>query len=171
MRLLGACAEAIAERGYAQTTSAAVARLAGISPSTFYRHFSDLPTCAASAYALAADCLYQALAEACEDSRGEHEQLPLAMEAAIRFALAEPTLARLLGPAMPWSVEAVVEARARLYERIAALAGVNQLLIAAVSEVISGRVGSHPMGNLLELGPELAQLLERSYVREIHPRA
>jgi AcrR family transcriptional regulator len=41
MRLLAACVDVIAERGFAAATTAAIARHAGVSPRTFYDHFED----------------------------------------------------------------------------------------------------------------------------------
>jgi AcrR family transcriptional regulator len=40
-RLLTACVDVIAERGFATATTAAIARQAGVSPRTFYDHFED----------------------------------------------------------------------------------------------------------------------------------
>lgn len=41
LRLLSACVEVIAQRGFAAATTAAIARHAGVSPRTFYDHFED----------------------------------------------------------------------------------------------------------------------------------
>jgi AcrR family transcriptional regulator len=41
MRLLSACVDVIADRGFAAATTAAIARHAGVSPRTYYDHFED----------------------------------------------------------------------------------------------------------------------------------
>jgi AcrR family transcriptional regulator len=49
-RLMAAIADVVAEKGYAATTIAEIARRAGVSPRTFYDHFTDKLQCLLAAY-------------------------------------------------------------------------------------------------------------------------
>src|ERR687888_438164 len=59
IRLMAATAEAVAEHGYADATIAEISRRAGVSPKTFYDHFTDKLDCFLAGY----DTLTQVLLE------------------------------------------------------------------------------------------------------------
>jgi len=176
-RLLGAAAEVLAERGYADTTAVRVARCAGVSRHTFYAHFDDLGACLLAAYEMAADCLCDLLVGACEGGRGEDwpDRLRAALDQLLAFLAAEPALANLLGPAAPAGNPAIAAARERLINRLAwPLRGARRLrpeaapalapeterrLIAAALALVGDRVAAGAVDRLPELGPELAELL------------
>jgi AcrR family transcriptional regulator len=158
-RLLGACAEAVAEQGYAQTTSADIARRAGVSSSAFYKQFANLAECAVAAYELAADCACEAIERACAAELEEGRALRPAIDAALEFVLLEPALARLLGPAAPWDLPAVVQARSQFVDRLATPGLPERYLVAGALALLAQRLAADRTEHLPELAPELAELL------------
>jgi AcrR family transcriptional regulator len=64
LRLLAACVEVVAERGFAAATTAAIARHAGVSPRTFYDHFEDKLAGLLAAYDLFSQDLFTRLVAA-----------------------------------------------------------------------------------------------------------
>lgn len=176
-RLLGAAAEVLAERGYAQITTADIAGRAGVSRSTFYEHFDGLDACLLAAYEMAADCLCEIVTGACEGGRGLERSVRLraATKAALDFLAAEPALANLLGSAVPAGDPALHAARERLLNRLAwPLRSARELrgagapdlppdterrLLAAARGLIGDRLAAGEAARLPELAPELAELL------------
>jgi AcrR family transcriptional regulator len=63
-RLLAACVDIVADRGFAAATTAAIARHAGVSPRTFYDHFEDKLAGLLAAYDLFAQELFTRLVAA-----------------------------------------------------------------------------------------------------------
>ncbi|HEX6780622.1 MAG TPA: TetR/AcrR family transcriptional regulator [Solirubrobacterales bacterium] len=174
-RLLGAAAEVFAERGYARTSSHAIADRAGVSRTTFYRNFADVDSCLLAAHEVAADCLWE-LASAAFAGAGEWpERLRAALEAAIDFLLSEPTLACLLGAELPAGVVVAVPARERLLERLAGLLregrpqslqpghepppNAELHLIAAIFVLLGDRVADGDLESLPALTPELTEIV------------
>ncbi len=184
-RLLGAAAEVLAERGYAHATTADIARCAGVSRSTFYKHFDDLAGCLLAAYEMAADCLCDVVTGACEEGRGENwpARLRKAIAEALAFLASEPSLASLLGAKAPAGIPAIAVARERLINRLAwplrggrKLRGADALslpadlerrLIAAALGLISDRVAAGEADRLPELAPELSALLAAPYAGQL----
>jgi len=63
-RLLGAMADAVAEKGYARTAVADVIERAGVSRKTFYEHFANKDACFLTAYDTGVDALLEAIDDA-----------------------------------------------------------------------------------------------------------
>lgn len=120
-RLGAAAAEELAERGYARLDTKAIARRAGVSPETFYRHFEHRDACLAMASEAAADSLWDLVAAASTAPGDGSQRLRGAVEAALAYVASEPALARLLGPEAAAAVGAIARARQRLIERLAGL--------------------------------------------------
>jgi AcrR family transcriptional regulator len=120
LRLLGACAEVIAELGYGATTTARVSRAAGVSSRSFYRHFDDLDGCVEATYETAAAGFSEAVSSACGEQGQSREPLEAGIAAALEFSMAEPALARVLGTAVS-GLPAVAAARERLLGRLTEL--------------------------------------------------
>jgi AcrR family transcriptional regulator len=111
-RILDALAEAVAERGYAQTTVADVISRAGVSRKTFYEQFKDKNECFLAAYDEAVKQLFEGVGAA---YRAE-SHWPTAVVAAIDAFLIglsfEPAFARM---AMVEVIRAGEEALDRYY--------------------------------------------------------
>jgi AcrR family transcriptional regulator len=110
-RLLGACAEALAARGYSATTVGAVTELAAVAKPHFYRQFATLSACVLETYELAAANALAVLEDACGDGPGS-QVLQAALGALLEYLAAEPALAQVLTDPALDDLPAVAEARA-----------------------------------------------------------
>jgi AcrR family transcriptional regulator len=172
-RLLGACAEALSELGYAKLSTREISTRAGVSVNAFYEHFDDLSACVATAHQTAVDCLWEAIGGAC-DSRLDSPRVVVeaAIEAALAFAAFEPQLARLLDLEAVAAVETVASQQELLIGRLAGLlrehaapsTGAAELspvlgrqLIGASISLVSGLVGAGD--RFPDVAPQLSQLL------------
>jgi AcrR family transcriptional regulator len=159
-RLLGAAAEALAERGYARTRVADIAARAGVSRGTFYELFEDLPACLLAAYEMAADCVCDLAGSACGGEDDWEVHLRTALEEILRFLAEEPALANLLGAEVAAGVPAIASARECFIAKLAQT-GASRYALEGAIELISGRVAAGETDSLLELAPQLAQLIRR----------
>lgn len=180
-RLLGAAAEVLAERGHVHTTSTQIAKVAGVSPATFYKHFDNVGACLLAAYVSAADHVYGIASEACEEGEvGWLERLGVAIGSILRFLAVEPATAKLLGSEAPAGEGAIARARGDFVERLAGLLasgrelreskraklpdGTECHLVSGAVALLSDRVGAEEVERLPELGPELTKMLSAPYV-------
>lgn len=175
LRLIAAMAEALAEHGYAAVTTTHVSERAGVSTSTFYKHFGNLWDCLLAAYVASADRLCAEIEAAVDDRTAEAEPLARGIEATLAFFAAEPQLAQLLGAQPPLEAGAVLAARRILICRLAAMlrrarggeepgerpAGLDERLIDATLAFLHGRIRAGEATRLGELGPELVAILAR----------
>ena len=183
LRLLAAIAEALAEHGYADVTTTHVSERAGVSTSTFYKHFGNLWDCALAAYVFAADRLCEAIEAACAGSGKENDdatgdpadQLEAGIAAALSFFSAEPDLGRLLSAQAPREASALCTARRLLVSRLAAMLprarglgddapgpiGLDERLIDATLVFVGTRIASEGTDGLRSLTPELVAILDR----------
>jgi AcrR family transcriptional regulator len=159
-RLLGAAAEVLVERGYARTRVADIAAQAGVSRGTLYEHFDDLPACLLAAYEMAAECVYDLAASACDAEREWGACLKTALEEVMGFLAEEPALAHLFGAEVAAGVPAIAAARERLIARLAAM-GVERRSLEGAIALVSVRVSVGETARLPELAPQLAKLIRR----------
>jgi AcrR family transcriptional regulator len=94
-RLIAAMAEACAEKGYARTSVADVAKRGGVSSVTFYKQFADKRDCLLAAHRQLLGRLLEELDRAREGA-GETERAPAALRALLAVFTADPPSARLL---------------------------------------------------------------------------
>jgi AcrR family transcriptional regulator len=175
-RLLASMAEALAEHGYAGVTTTHVSRGAGVSTSTFYKHFGNLWDCALAAYVSGADQLCEQIEAACADCDPRSEPLAVGVGAALDLFAAEPALARLLSAQPPLEAPAIAAARRLLISRLAAMlrrgrapgeaaaqpAGLDERMIDATLAFLCARIISGNAAELSSLGPELTAILDRA---------
>jgi AcrR family transcriptional regulator len=95
-RLLGACAEVLAEGGYGALTIKAVIEAAAVSKATFYEQFEGLPECILATYEMAAANALAVTREACDSSTDPAAALPVAVSSVLAFLASEPALAHVL---------------------------------------------------------------------------
>jgi AcrR family transcriptional regulator len=176
LRLIAAMAEALAEHGYAGVTATHVSELAGVSSSTFYKHFGNLWDCLLAAYVATADRLCAEIEAATEDRGSEAAPLAAGIDAALAFLAAQPELGQLLGAPPPLEASAVVAARRILISKLAAMlrrarglgelgeqpAGLDERLIDATLAFLHSRIRAGEAARLPELGPELVAILDRA---------
>jgi len=174
-RLLAAMAEALAEQGYAGVTTTRVSELAGVSTSTFYKHFGNLWDCALAAYVAASDRLCAAIEVACAECDPRQDPLDAGVEAALAFCAAEPDATQLLSAHAPLEASAIAAARRILISRLAAmlrrgrgpesespqLPGLDERLIDATFTFVASRISAGGSAQLADLAPELTAILSR----------
>jgi AcrR family transcriptional regulator len=95
-RLVAAMAEACAERGYAETSVADVAKRAGVSSATFYKQFADRRDCMLAAHRQLLGRLLEEIDRALVGESGEEAKTRAATGATLGLLAADPPSARLL---------------------------------------------------------------------------
>lgn len=174
-RLLAAMAGALAEHGYAGLTTTHVSELAGVSTGTFYKHFGNLWDCVLAAYVSGADRLCAEIDAACAARDPRSAPLQVGIDAALGFLAFEPALAQLLCAQAPREAIAVTAARRLLVSRLAAMLrrdrveeqappqppGLDERLIDATLAFVCTRICAGETTRLVDLGPELAAILDR----------
>ncbi len=178
-RLVAGMSGALAEYGYARVTAEHVSERAGVSSSTFYKHFGNLWECLLAAYEDAGTQLCAEIEASCSEretkdveGRDPAERLATGIDSALAFLTAEPTLAQLLGGQPPLEAPSLSAARRGLVERLAKMLrkardpaddtirppGLEERLIDAALSFVSVQVAAGD-GDLPRLGPELTELL------------
>lgn len=95
-RLLQGMAQAVAVKGYAETTIADVVREASVSRRTFYEHFSGKAECLVALYEAASRNALRVLREAIDPSHGWEQQVEHAIGAYLQCMASNPVLMRTL---------------------------------------------------------------------------
>lgn len=147
-RLVEASAAVLAERGYAKATTTEIAKRAGVSTATLYKHHADLWECLLAAYESAAAHLL--------------EGLDAGLGWGLDFLAAEPAYAYLLCVEPPAEATALRAARRKLVEELAALLQCKERPVAAALSLIAARVTAGRAETLPELEPQLKELLGTS---------
>jgi AcrR family transcriptional regulator len=165
-RLIAAIAEVCAERGYAETSVADVAKRAGVSTVTFYEQFAGKRECLLAAHRQLLGRLLEEIdrapvseAEARPAVVGEPMRAQTALRTALSLLAADPPSARLLtveilalGPEGAKRHDTTVEA---LAERL----GVDWVRAAGALALIGKRVMAGEAARLPEIEDELADTL------------
>ena len=174
-RLIVSMTEALGEYGYANVTTTHVSEGAGVSTSTFYKHFGNLWDCLLAAYVTTADRLCEQIEAGCSERDQGTSALEAGIGAALAFLASEPASARLLCAQPPLEAVAIGAARRRLIERLAAMLersreaceapvhppGLDERMIDATLAFLCTRVSGGKAESLTELGPELTAILDR----------
>jgi AcrR family transcriptional regulator len=95
-RLLRGMAQAVAAKGYADTTIADIVREASVSRRTFYEHFHDKAECLIALYEAASRNALRVLREAIDPKHGWEEQVERAIRAYLECLASNPLLLRTL---------------------------------------------------------------------------
>jgi len=95
-RLLEGMANAVAAKGYAETTIADIVREAAVSRRTFYEHFATKAECLIALYEAASHNALHVLRDAIDPARDWHEQVEKAMHAYFDCLAQHPVLVRTL---------------------------------------------------------------------------
>lgn len=94
-RLFGATVATVAEKGYHETTVADLLQLAGVSRSSFYRHFDDKQACFMATYDAIIDGVFAAAAAEWEGAGTWRERLEAGFAKLIELIAAYPAAAHL----------------------------------------------------------------------------
>lgn len=92
-RLRAATIDLVAERGYDQVTVRALAKHAGVSTRTFYRHFANAADCLGFAGESTLESTLQRMEEASSEAQGSEERLRLAVASMMRYFGDQPDAA------------------------------------------------------------------------------
>lgn len=95
-RLLRGMAQAVAAKGYADTTIGDIVREASVSRRTFYEHFRDKAECLIALYQAASRNALQVLREAIDPAHGWEQQAERAVHAYLECLASNPVLLRTL---------------------------------------------------------------------------
>jgi AcrR family transcriptional regulator len=95
-RLIAAMAEECADRGYAETSVAELARRAGVSTASFYRQFKDRRECMLASFEELFGRLREAIEGVCENEEDPAEKAKAGIRIAAGLLAADPPTARLL---------------------------------------------------------------------------
>jgi AcrR family transcriptional regulator len=120
-RLIAAMAEVCAERGYAESSVAEVAKRAGVSTASFYRQFKDRRECMLTSFEELFGRLLEALEGACPSEAEPGERARVGAGAAAALLADDPPTARLLSVEIVAAGVAGVQAQHEAIERLAAL--------------------------------------------------
>jgi AcrR family transcriptional regulator len=176
-RMLEAIGQAVATKGYANTTVADVVSRAGVSRKTFYEHFKDKEACFLAACVYVGGTLHDNVARTLESARSPYERIEMlvrvylrALAASPRGAIAFIIEARAATPAVREHHRQILERFAELtrhpdgapvdddpeVDRLFRLAGVIAVEDTAAYEIAQGRTD-----RLLELEDTLVKLAVR----------
>lgn len=155
-------------KGYLAASVADVLTEAGVSRTTFYKHFSDKQDCFLAAYDRAVGTILETAEGACEGGRGWRDRAKDGLAAVVELLAAKPALART---AIVEVSTAGAEARRHHWtsmERFAALlepdprgeepelpANTGLMAISAVTGLIFDELHEGRAENLLRIRPEL----------------
>jgi AcrR family transcriptional regulator len=94
-RIVAAVTQAVAERGYAQTTVGDIVTEARLSRRTFYEHFADKEDCFLAAYDAAVERVEAVVVQAYRAQERWSDGVRAALESFVGLLVAEPELGRL----------------------------------------------------------------------------
>lgn len=161
-RLLEGMAQAVAAKGYAQTSIADIVGVASVSRRTFYEHFASKAECLIALYGAASHNALKVLREAIDPAHGWEEQVDQALGAYLATMAANPVLMRTLFIEILGLGAEGLEARRRVNQEIAdfMLAVVNR----GRAEPVSPALAMAVVGGIHEL---VLQAIEDGKVTEL----
>lgn len=122
-RLVEGVVQAVADKGYADTTVADIVARAGVSRTTFYEHFADREECFLAAYEAGVDTLIAAIVEAVGVEGEWLDRLRAGTRAYLGLLAAEPAFARTFFLEVYAAGPRALDRRAEVMERFARLLG------------------------------------------------
>jgi AcrR family transcriptional regulator len=172
--MLRAVAEAVAEKGFVRVTVADVISRAGVSRETFYEQFSDKEDCFRTALEEGARTLHEILGAVIAGTEGDSVQkFEELLKAYLNTLASEPAFAKAFLIDAYGAGPAVTERRLELQQRFVDLVDeifkddpssdrfACEVLVAAVSSLVTARVGRGRMSELPGLREPLVALLRR----------
>ena len=162
-RLLEAITQAVAEKGYADATVAAVVRAARVSRGTFYAQFASKEECFLEAYRHGVEVLEQRIDASVRAEGGWREQLRAGLRAYLECLTAEPAFARTwlleihaAGPAAQAARDATLRRFAERYRATFEASGAAPLpggdalfvLAAGVDQLVCARLRANALDDL-----------------------
>jgi AcrR family transcriptional regulator len=178
-RLIVGVAKALAEHGYGDLSVESVIVAAGVSRTTFYKHFDNKQEAVLAAHDLIFERFVGLIVRACNSEARWPRKVKVALGAALEFAASEPEQAQLLTlDALAANIEvakrvldssdhltALLSAGRRESARASELPPLTEkALIGAISATVSGRLMNGESDRLPELEPQLVELTLMPYI-------
>jgi len=181
-RMLLAMTQAVADKGYANTTVADVVRIAGASRRTYYEHFEDKEHCFLEAYRAGAGRVMEEIFDTLREFPDEawRARVEVAVTTFTRVLAEEPALARVFFVDVLGAGPSAVAERRRVFDLFAngwrlladraerqepAIERTPELvlhaLVGAIAEVTLRQILSDGAESLPELAPALTELAVR----------
>jgi AcrR family transcriptional regulator len=173
-RMLDAICQAVAEKGYAQTSVADVIERAGVSRETFYEHFAGKEECFLAAYELASLTLQEALADEVSPRDGDPlDQFDRAITAYLETMSEQRAYARVFLVDVYAAGPAALSRRFRVFQAfvdtIVEIFGVRtasgrelcEALVGAVSSLVTVRVAVGEFDQLPGLRSQIREIARR----------
>jgi AcrR family transcriptional regulator len=169
-RLEGAMVELVAERGYSGVTVRSLARAAGVSTRTFYKHFANVDECFASTYGSLMECALRRASGSPETDDDRWRSMREGLRSVMRGAAEHPKAAHLAlvdffeaDPAMGKQMRLAIREFEQLLadrlggdaDRVEVPPSIVQGMAAGVARVARTRVLDGRAGELPELAEEL----------------
>jgi AcrR family transcriptional regulator len=164
-------AEAMAEKGYVNTSVQDVLRRARVSRETFYRLFSSKQDCFIAAYQRAADRVLELLERAATSDGTKLERFERTIGVYLDALASEPAFARLFMVEVYSAGEQVLERRAEIQRRFTELMSDGfdaqtpterfacETLVAAVITMVTARLAANEIAGLRALRKPLVELV------------
>jgi AcrR family transcriptional regulator len=183
-RLLAGIVRAVARRGYNAATITEIADAASVSRQTFYDNFQNKEQCFLAAYDRAVDDVQTAMAAAGEPLSEWPERVTAALGALLDHFAPDPDLARFFWLEPVGAGEVIVvrhrEAMRALIEVLTADRPPNpgvpplsktaeEAVVGGVVALISKRVSASETEHLMELLPDLLELVLTPYLGSLEP--
>lgn len=167
-------AQAMSDNGYVGTSVADVIKLAGVSRETFYQMFSSKLDCFMSAFDMAGELLLARL-DGQRSTGTPSERFEQMLTAYLDALVSEPAYARLFLVEVYAAGPTAMQRRARFQRRLVdALADILevrsqdghfacQMIVSAVSAMVTVPLASGDLDGLQELGPPLVAHVRRAW--------
>ncbi len=177
-RLIAAMADAVAERGYAETVVLDVIKRAGVSRGTFYEHFANRQDCILSSFWALFERLMGQIEIAYDTEPDQERKLRAALRHALELLAEDPPSARLLtveivaaGPQGAVNQHAAIDRLASRLKAARKLDGSNGVhspdsdwgLVALMVTLIARYLVAGEPERLPELEPELVKIALAPY--------
>jgi AcrR family transcriptional regulator len=169
-------AEAMHDNGYAGTPVAAVLKRAGVSRETFYQLFTSKLDCFLAAFDLVSEILLGQLASGLSGPGSPIKRFERALEMYVEVLATEPAYARLflveIYAAGPDAMQRRSAVQVQIADALGDLLGVAtdsdrfacQMVVAAVSAMVTGPLVTHDVEALRRLVPPLLDHVRRLFV-------
>jgi AcrR family transcriptional regulator len=177
-RLIAAISRAAGEQGYDKLTVEHVVLFAGVTPTTFYKHFASTEQGLMAAFDAFLDRLWLEVYAVCETDAEWPQKVRAALDVTLSYLVEASNVARVFAVeaaanlaaterqfAAVESFAAMLRGGRRLYPRAAELpAPTERTLIGGIASIISGHLLAEEPQVLSDLEPELTELVLMPYL-------
>jgi AcrR family transcriptional regulator len=173
-RMLRAMSKVVSEKGYANTSVADVIAIAGVSRETFYEQFAGKEECFLAAYDVGVESVLRAMRASLTDAPDDPAEVySRALASYLHTLSVDPAVARTFNVEVYAAGPAAIQRRMALMDRFvdvtAEMLGARtpqdrfacEALVAAISSLVTNRVGVGRAAELPDLHGPLMELVRR----------